>query len=282
MRRRCHASHARPEVAIDTFSNTDSATKRMRPRIVVVMPAYNAAATLARTYADMPKDAFDEVLLVDDASQDNTADLATQMGLTVLRHERNMGYGANQKTCFRYALDHGAGIIVMLHPDYQYDPKILLSITAPILDGTADVVLASRMLGDPLKGGPLQNGMPFFKYVANKVLTWIQNRVLGTYFSEFHTGYRAFSRQALEAIPFDRNSDDFVFDNQIIVQLLMAECRFKETPVVTNYHAEASSVDLWTSIRYGFGVMGTIVEAFRQRAGSAHHPRFEVKTIRRN
>lgn len=251
----------------------------VRPRVIVVMPAYNAASTLARTYNDMPRHAFDEVVLVDDASQDNTAQLAAELGLTVLRHSTNRGYGANQKTCYRYALDRGAETIVMLHPDYQYDPKVLPSLTAPVHEGTADVVLASRMLGDPLRGGPLQNGMPLYKYFFNKLLTWVENRALGTYFSEFHTGYRAFSRRALEAVPFDRNDDDFVFDNQMIVQLLLAKCRFKETPVITNYHAEASSVNLATSIRYGLGVVRTTWQAYRHMHGKARYAYLDIRSL---
>lgn len=250
-----------------------------RPRVVVVMPAYNAAATLARTYNDMPRHAFDEVVLVDDASQDDTAQLAEALGLTVLRHPVNRGYGANQKSCYRYALAGGADIIVMLHPDYQYDPKILPSLIAPIREGTADVVLASRMLGDPLRGGPLQNGMPLYKYAFNRMLTLVQNRVLGTYFSEFHTGYRAFSRRALEAVPFDRNADGFVFDNQMIVQLLLAKCRFKETPVITNYHAEASSVDFRTSVAYGLGVSRTIFQAYLHLQGRASYGYLQVRPL---
>lgn len=252
---------------------------RARPKIVVVMPAYNAAETLARTYQEMPREAFDEVVLVDDASQDQTATLAESLGITVLEHPENRGYGANQKTCYHHALDDGADIVVMLHPDYQYDPKILSSITAPILQGEADVVLASRMLGDPMLGGPLQNGMPLYKYVFNRILTGIQNWAMSTYFSEFHTGYRAFSRRALAAVPFDLNSDDFVFDNQMLVQLLAAGCRFKETPVATRYHAEASSVDFRTSIRYGLGVVRTIRDGYRLRHGQNPAPYLRVKRL---
>ncbi len=245
--------------------------KREDCRIVVVMPAYNAEKTLKETYNLIPEESFDEILLVDDASKDNTVEIAkTIKGLKVIKHQKNLGYGGNQKTCYKNALKNGADIIIMLHPDNQYDPMIIPNIALPILEGQADVVFASRMLGDPLHGGPLQNGMPFYKYIFNKILTNIENMVLGTYFTEFHTGYRAYSSEALKAINFEANSEGFVFDNEIIVQLLMKGVRFKEIPVLTSYHVNASSVDFKTSVIYGVDVLRTIMKYIM-------HLRFNIK-----
>ncbi len=226
------------------------ATAGKVPRVVVVMPAYNAAATLAKTRHAIPEGSYDAILLVDDASPDDTARIARSLNLEVIEHPTNLGYGANQKTCYTHALAMGAQIIVMLHPDYQYDPRIIPDLVRPIETGEADVVLASRMLGDPLGGG-----MPLYKYVFNKVLTWMQNKALGTSFSEFHTGYRAFGRKALETVPYRAGSNDFVFDNEIIVQCLHAGFKFKEIPVRTHYAEDSSSVGLFTSLKYGLGVL---------------------------
>lgn len=220
------------------------------PRVVVVMPAYNAAATLAKTCHAIPQGCCDAILLVDDASRDDTPKIARSLNLEVIEHPTNLGYGANQKTCYTHALAMGAQIVVMLHPDYQYDPRIIPDLVKPIETGEADVVLASRMLGDPLGGG-----MPLYKYAFNKILTWLQNKALGTAFTEFHTGYRAFSRKALETVRYRAGSNDFVFDNEIIVQCLYAGLKFKEIPVSTRYAEDSSSVGLFTSLKYGLGVI---------------------------
>jgi len=240
-------------------------------KVIVVMPAYNAGTTLLRTYDEIPKNSVDAMILVDDCSQDNTAELAAKLpGVKVIRHLHNLGYGGNQKTCYTQALEAGATIVIMLHPDYQYDPKIIPDMIAPISRGEADVVFASRMLGNPLAGG-----MPKYKYISNKVLTFIQNLAQGTKLSEFHTGYRAFSRKALESVPFLRNSNDFVFDNEIIYQLLLKGNRFIEIPVTTRYEKDSSTVSFKGSIRYGIGVVKTIVRYLLHRSGIHRSHLFE-------
>lgn len=240
-----------------------------KPYVIVVMPAYNAALTLEKTHHAIPPGSCDSILLVDDASRDSTVEVARKLNLKVIRHPENRGYGANQKTCYTHALEMGADIIVMLHPDYQYDPRIIPDLVAPIRDGEADVVLASRMLGDPLKGG-----MPLYKFIFNKFLTFIENLALGTRFSEFHTGYRAYSRRALTSVNFMADSDDFVFDNQIIVQCLDKKLAFKEIPVGTRYAEDSSSVGFSVSVRYGIGIFHTIWEYMLHRYLGAKSPRY--------
>lgn len=244
------------------------------PKITIVMPAYNAAKTLEKTYMDIPKHSYDEIILVDDASHDETVELAKKLNLIVIQHALNLGYGGNQKTCYKTALERGADIIVMLHPDNQYDPRLVPNLALPIIEEQADVVLASRFIRDPLKGGPVKGGMPLYKFVFNKLLTGIQNMALGTYFSEFHTGYRAFSRKALMNVPFDNNSDNFIFDNQLIVQLFNKGVSFKEIPVETRYFPEASSVNFLGSIKYGLGVLGTTVEFLLYKKGLRKSSRY--------
>jgi len=224
-----------------------------KPRIIIVMPAYNAALTLEKTYYALPEGSYDQIILVDDASSDNTLEIASKLKILGVRHRKNRGYGGNQKTCYTKALEQNADIIVMLHPDYQYDPTIAKDIVQPIIRGEADVVLASRMLGDPLKGG-----MPLYKFVANKILTGLENMVLGTKFSEFHTGYRAYNRHALESVNFEANSESFVFDNEILVQFVIKGMRFKEIPVSTRYSFDSSSVSFRAGIVYGLSILRTI------------------------
>lgn len=231
-------------------------------KAIVVMPAYNAAQTLVKTYRAIPEGSCDAILLVDDASRDDTASIARGLNIHVIEHPKNLGYGANQKTCYTHALAMGADVVVMLHPDYQYDPGIIPDLVAPIRAGRADAVLASRMLGDPLGGG-----MPIYKYIFNKFLTWVENKAIGTNLSEFHTGYRAYSRLALETVNYRANSDDFVFDNQIIVQCLDAGLRFEEIPVRTHYAKDSSSVGFITSARYGLGVLNVIVGYLLHKSG---------------
>jgi len=232
------------------------------PRTIIVMPAYNAAKTLAKTYYNIPPNVYDEIILVDDASSDGTWAVASSLPLTAIRHRKNRGYGGNQKTCYTRALEHGAEIVVMLHPDYQYDPAIAGDLVLPLRAGEADVVLASRMLGDPLRGG-----MPRWKYIVNHILTWIENLALGTHFSEFHTGYRAYSRKALESVNFEANSENFLFDNEIIVQMLLKGLRFKEIPVTTRYSFDCSSVGVGQGCVYGLGILKTIIKYFVHRSG---------------
>lgn len=241
-----------------------------KPKIIVVMPAYNAALTLEKTYHAMPEGSYDSVILVDDASQDHTVEVAKKLNLHVIEHPENRGYGGNQKTCYTHALEMGADIVVMLHPDYQYDPRIIPDLVAPIRDEGVDVVLASRMLGDPLTGG-----MPPYKFIFNKMLTAMENIALGTKFSEFHTGYRAYSRKALERVNFLANSNDFVFDNEIIVQCVHKGLKFKEIPVNTHYAEDSSSVGFWVSVRYGLGILATVWDYIKFKHFGTKDPRFE-------
>jgi len=222
-----------------------------KAKVVVVMPAYNAAKTLRVTYEAIPKQDVDSVILVDDGSQDETLKIARELKLEVFVHARNYGYGGNQKTCYTEALKAGADIIVMLHPDYQYDPTLLPNVVAPIKAGEADVVLGSRLLG----GNVMQQGMPWWKFLGNRFLTGVQNWVLGQKLSEYHTGYRAFSRRVLEEVPFLLNSDNFVFDQEMLVQTIHLGFSIKEIPVPTRYFAEASSASFTASVRYGLSIL---------------------------
>lgn len=221
------------------------------PKIIVVMPAYNAAKTLKITYDAIPHQVVDQVILVDDGSVDETLEIARELHLTAFVHIRNFGYGANQKTCYTEALKEGADIVVMLHPDYQYDPKLLPDILAPIKAGEADIVLGSRFLSE----SALKQGMPWWKYLGNKFLSKLENWTLGLNLSEYHTGYRAYSRRALEEIPFLLNSDKFVFDQEMLVQATHLGLKIKEVPVPTKYFPEASSASLVDSIIYGLSIM---------------------------
>ncbi len=222
-----------------------------KKKIIVVMPAYNAEKTLPKTYNDIPKGFVDEIILVDDASKDRTVEIGKELGLKVVVHKQNLGYGANQKTCYKEAITEGADIVVMLHPDYQYDPTLLPHIVKPIEDGKCDCVLGSRILAkDAIKGG-----MPWYKYFGNRTLTIIENLVLGQKLSEYHTGYRAYSRELLEKVPFESNSNNFVFDTEIIIQLVAQKFSIKESPVPTRYFKEASSIDFSRSVEYGTAIL---------------------------
>jgi glycosyltransferase involved in cell wall biosynthesis len=246
----------------------------VKAKVVVVMPAYNAARTLHMTYRELPHDAIDLVILVDDASRDDTVRIARDLGLEVFVHDRNRGYGANQKPCYREALKAGAGIVVMVHPDYQYDPTLLPEVIAPILAGQADVVLGSRLLG----GDPRAGGMPWWKYFANRFLTWCENRVFRLQLAEYHTGYRAYTRAALERIPLELNADQFIFDQEIVAQFVEAGLRISEVPVPTRYFAEASSASLWQSSIYGLSIVAVLLRYVLHRSGAWKQPQFEVKT----
>ncbi len=218
------------------------------------MPAYNAAKTLIKTFDEIDKDLVTEIILVDDCSKDDTVAVASTLPIKVIRHPHNVGYGGNQKTCYAEALRDGADIVIMLHPDYQYDPRKIPEIIAPILNGEADIVLGSRFLG----GGALKGGMPMYKYIANRFLTTTQNVVLGTDLSEFHTGYRAYSRKFLETVPFLRNSLAFVFDAEILCQAVFFGFKIAEIGVETRYFPEASSINFWNSVKYGLGVLSAL------------------------
>jgi glycosyltransferase involved in cell wall biosynthesis len=244
-------------------------------RVAVVLPAYNAAGTLKRTVDELDRGVVDEILLVDDASTDETVQRAQQLGLAPILHHRNLGYGANQKTCYRKALDLGADIVVMLHPDYQYSPLLVPAMAAMIAYGEYDLVLGSRILAQ----NSVARGMPRYKFVANRALTLFENIVLGQKLSEYHTGLRAFSRDLLGMLPFDRNSNDFVFDNQIIAQAIIGGAKIGELSCPTRYAPESSSIGLRRSIRYGFGVVHTALQCRLQASGVRSYHFLELDRI---
>ena len=244
-------------------------------KIVVIMPAYNASKTLAATYAEIPFDIVDEVVLVDDCSNDKTPEVARQLGIQhIIEHPKNIGYGGNQKTCYKKALDLGADIVVMVHPDYQYTPKLIPSMSFLIAQELYQVVLGSRILGK----GALRGGMPLYKFFFNRLLTAFENVMVGAKLSEYHTGYRAFSRKVLEEINFASNSDDFIFDNQVLSQVIFAGYEIGEITCPTKYFDEGSSINFRRSVKYGFGVILISWMHFFQRIGWAkfemyRHPR---------
>lgn len=225
-------------------------------KIVVVMPAYNAEKTLRRTHEELPREYVDEVILVDDASRDSTVSIARELGIKTIVHRENRGYGANQKSCYAEALRLGANIVVMIHPDYQYSPRLVTAMASMIASGHYDVVLGSRILG----GNALQGGMPLYKYVANRFLTLVENLALGVKLSEYHTGYRAFGRTVLETLPLDENSDDFVFDNEMLAQAVYFGFRIGEISCPTRYFEDASSINFRRGVAYGIGVLRTTLK----------------------
>jgi glycosyltransferase involved in cell wall biosynthesis len=231
-------------------------------RIVVVLPAYNAAKTLEATVRELP-DTVDEIILVDDHSSDETVAVARGLGLTVEVHKKNYGYGGNQKTCYARALAAGADVVVMIHPDYQYSPLLVTPMAGMVAYGVYDLVLGSRILG----GDALQGGMPLYKYAANRLLTFFQNLMMGAKLSEYHTGFRAYTRELLEALPLEQNSDNFVFDNQLIAQALLLKARIGEISCPTKYFPEASSINLRNSLVYGLGVIQTTIQCSLMRWG---------------
>jgi glycosyltransferase involved in cell wall biosynthesis len=246
-------------------------------RVVVVLPAFNAEGTLERTVRAVPAGVADEILLVDDSSTDRTVAVARSLGLRLIVHDRNRGYGANQKTCYREALQLGADVVVMLHPDYQYEPRLVPAMAGMIASGIYDVVLGSRILG----GTARQGGMPVYKYVSNRLLTAFQNLALGSKLSEFHTGYRAFSRKVLETLPVLANSDDFVFDNQMLAQAVAFGFAIGEVSCPTKYFPEASSITFRRSVTYGLGVVATSLEFRAWRLGLVAPPRYGNSTALR-
>lgn len=240
-------------------------------KVIVVMPAYNAEKTLERTLDDIPRDWVDEIILTDDASRDGTVALARRLGLRVLVHERNLGYGANQKTCYREALRLGGEIMVMVHPDHQYDPKVIPRLLQPLLDGECDAVFGSRMLG----GRPLEGGMPKWKYLANIFLTAVENAAFYMYLTEYHSGLRAYSRRYLQTVKFDLNSDDFVFDSEIIAQGVVHDLRIREIPIATRYFDEASKIGFLRSVVYGLAILRTLVKFKLHKKGLVRSPQFD-------
>jgi glycosyltransferase involved in cell wall biosynthesis len=251
-----------------------SHTRARLALVIVVMPAYNAARTLERTYHDIPRDVVDHIILVDDVSSDETVEIAQRLGLDVIVHQQNRGYGGNQKTCYREALAAGADVVVMVHADYQYDPTRIPAVIGPILEGRADMVLGSRFLGDPLAGG-----MPRWKWLANRVLTDIENRAFGLRLSEYHSGFRAYSAGLLRTVAWDRNSDDFVFDQEFVAQVVAAGLRITEVGVSTRYFREASSVGFRRSVRYGLGTLGVVVRYVLHRRGLRRDARLVPRAI---
>ncbi len=242
-----------------------------QPKVVVVMPAYNAAKTLRMTYAELPRDVVDLVILVDDGSTDETARIARELGLELFVHNRNYGYGANQKTCYREALRANADIVVMVHPDYQYDPKLLPALILPIQEGRADLVLGSRLLS----GNPIARGMPWWKYAANRFLTRLENVAFRLDLAEYHTGYRAFRREALENVNLETNSDNFIFDQEIIAQLVGQKARIIEVPVPARYFPEASSASFFQSSIYGLSILWLLVRYKLHDSGAVRQRQFE-------
>jgi glycosyltransferase involved in cell wall biosynthesis len=236
-------------------------------KVVTVMPAYNAAQTIERTYAEIDRDVVDEIILVDDASHDTTVDEARRLGLHVVVHPRNRGYGGNQKTCYTAALDLGADIVVMLHPDYQYTPLLLPAMASMIASGLYDCVVGSRIIGGRARAG----GMPAYKYAANRILTAFQNLAMGSKLTEFHSGYRAFSRAVLLGLPLEENSDDFLFDNQMLSQIVYFGYRIGEVSCPTRYFAEASSIPFGRASRYGIGCVATAIQFRAARLGLWEH-----------
>jgi glycosyltransferase involved in cell wall biosynthesis len=249
-------------------------TPQRQHRIIAVLPAYNAELTLAATLADVPTGALDEVILVDDGSRDRTVQVARDMGLTVIEHPNNRGYGGNQKTCYRHALDHGADIIVMIHPDYQYDSRVIPLAVGIIELGICDVVLGSRIRS---REEALAGRMPVWKYLSNRCLTAFENLALGQNLGDFHSGFRVYRRRVLETIPFERNSDDFVFDTQFLVQAVHFGFRLGDIPVPVRYFEEASSINLPRSMKYGLGTLGVVAQFWLNRLRLRRSSLFEEK-----
>ncbi len=245
----------------------------MDPKIVIVLPAYNAAKTLDRTLAEIPPEYKKHVILVDDASKDDTVEIAKSFGLIVFEHPYNRGYGGNQKTCYRESLKLDADIVVMLHPDHQYDAAMVPHLIRPLINKEADAVFGSRMLG----GCPLEGGMPYWKYFANVILTAMANIVFRRYLTEIHSGFRAYSRKYLETVRLDENSDDFIFDTEIIAQGMANNLTFQEVPIVTRYFPEASSINFGRSIVYGFGILGVLIKYWLDKIGLVHFKQFKPR-----
>jgi glycosyltransferase involved in cell wall biosynthesis len=237
---------------------------RRSHRVIAVLPAYNAERTLAATIADFPPGSVDEVLLVDDGSKDRTVEIARQMGLSVIVHPQNRGYGGNQKTCYRYALEHGADVVVMIHPDYQYDARVIPHAVGIIELGICDVVLGNRIR---TRAEAVACGMPWWKYLSNRGLTFVENMALGQNLGEFHSGFRVYRRKVLETIPFERNSDDFVFDTQFLVQAVQFGFRLGDVPVPVRYFDEASSINFRRSTKYGLETLKTVGQFWLHRLG---------------
>jgi len=257
---------------VDRILVPEGEPPRRTYKVIAVLPAYNAERTLAATLADIPTGAVDEVVLVDDGSTDRTVSVARDMGLTVIQHPQNRGYGGNQKTCYHYALDHGADVVVMIHPDYQYDSRVIPHAIGFIELGICDVVLGSRVRS---RREALAGGMPKYKYVANRLLTGFENLALGQNLGDFHSGFRVYRREVLERIPFDRNSDDFLFDTQFLIQAVHFGFRLGDVPVPVRYFAEASSINFRRSVKYGIATIAAVGGWWLHRARLRRSPLFQ-------
>ncbi len=250
------------------------AANSLKPKVVVVMPAYNAEKTVARTVADIPPGSVDEIILVDDCSRDQTAAIAEKLGLKVVRHEKNLGYGGNQKTCYRTALDAGADIVVMIHPDYQYDARLVPYLTGLLKDNICDVVLGNRIR---TRWEALEGGMPAYKYISNRFLTVLENFFMGQNLGEWHSGMRAYTRRVLETVPWERNSNDFVFDCEFLVQAAAFGFRLGDIPAPARYFEEASSINFSRSVRYGLESLKSVFRYYLHRTHLWRSPLFEPK-----
>ncbi|MFL5240504.1 MAG: glycosyltransferase family 2 protein [Gemmataceae bacterium] len=267
---RLHLPHEFFRVERITVPEGERVPQRTK-KVIAVMPAYNAEQTVAATVADMPVGSVDEVILVDDVSKDRTAQIAREMGLTVIVHEKNKGYGGNQKTCYRHALEHGADIVVMIHPDYQYDSRVIPHAVGIVELGIADVVLGNRIRS---RKDALEGGMPIYKYLSNRFLTSFENHMLGQNLGDFHSGFRVYRREVLERVNFEQNSDDFVFDTQFLVQAVRLGFRLGDIPVPTRYFPEASSINFRRSLKYGLHTLGVVGQYWLDRLKIWHSPLF--------
>ena len=256
---------------IESMLHAISAENKLHRRTIAVMPAYNAATTIERTLKDIPQGSVDEVILVDDCSTDNTVEVAESLGITVIAHEENQGYGGNQKTCYDHALERGADYVVMIHPDYQYDSRVMGAAIEFIRLGICDVVLGSRIR---TRREALQGGMPVYKYIANRILTTIENVALGQNLGDFHSGFRAYSRQVLEKLPYHKNSNDFVFDSQFLAQAVHFGFRIGDIPVPVRYFDEASSINFRRSAKYGLATLGVLAQFYLQKLDIKHNKIF--------
>jgi glycosyltransferase involved in cell wall biosynthesis len=269
------ALQRRERVRVEHIMRADGAQMpRRQHKVIAVMPAYNAETTLPATIADIPPGSVDEMILVDDGSKDRTVEIAREIGLTVIAHPENRGYGANQKTCYRHALELGADIVVMIHPDYQYDSRVIPHAVGFVELGICDVVVGSRIR---TRREVLDGGMPIYKYISNRMLTIIENIALGQNLGDFHSGFRVYSRKVLETIPFERNSDDFVFDSQFLTQAVHFGFRLGDIPVPVRYFPEASSINFRRSLRYGMSTLGTLGCYWLHRLGLRRSPLFLPK-----
>ncbi len=255
----------------------NSTTEKQFENVIVVMPAYNAELTLERTLRDIPRGSVNEVILTDDASTDRTVEIAGKVGVTVLRHPRNLGYGANQKTCYDAALERGADAIIMIHPDYQYDPRVIPFALGFLSTGICDIIVGSRIR---TRREALEGGMPLYKYISNRFLTVVENLVLGQNLGDFHSGFRVYRREVLERIDYHRNSDDFVFDTEFLTQAIFLGFRVGDIPVPTRYFPEASSIDFRRSVKYGIQTLGVMLKYILQRTGACRCELFSAPTAK--